>query len=856
MSKQKSVDDINKISFYLNYKLWLACVLLSIIAILVVIFSHKVPKDLAYIPSAICGMIAIFSLSIFSFTLARSKYLSPFNQYMLKALNNVYEGWIIAKAEEEIVYFTDNTKTLLNIQEGDLLEISSFFHIIKDRDAFQQFEALRSYISDGINHYIEIPVLVNNTQLWYKISTSKNHKYRLWKIEDITHIRILENTRKKREDIRNKFLNQNPAGYYVAYSHGEILFANETLLEWLGMRDYPNSGRGLDLTKIIAGFEHYNFGLTDSYETIAELIPSVGERFKAYIATRVDNENEMAYGLILKDKESVLLRTQESVKTVNISNQQASFNSPIHATTTIEKAVIPEPIYGNSPFGMALLSKDGKVIECNTAYLNLYGVRQIDVSSYHLNHRIKPEYHEMIEEKLNLFEKSNEVRVTFEAKITTRTDEKMVSFIAVRGDDYRSMERTREKCIYLFATDITKQTEMIRQLDRESKEQSVGLLVGGIAHDFNNMLATIIQSCDAAGAYILESDQSYQYLKAIEQTSIQATNLVFQLLSFTKSAGNNPKVINIKNVINNNWKLLQGVATVGRAIDIKLKDSRMALYNIRFDESKISQILLNLTVNARDAINESDRHGDIIIDIRNMTVEYDTNYNNVVVPKGNYVLLSVRDHGTGMTKEVQERIFEPYFSTKNRGQAKGTGLGLSTVLAIVQEGKSYITVTSEIDKFTEFKVFFPAYIESEEEQLIRTSDEQKIKTKKGADLTGNEKVLFVDDDDSLRTACCINLSRLGYNVVEAINGVDALEKIKEGFTPDVVLTDVTMPEMDGFTLSQNLNTMNPDLPIIIISGFSEDSVPPELANRNNVIFLPKPFNSKKLSQTIKTALSS
>lgn len=290
--------------------------------------------------------------------------------------------------------------------------------------------------------------------------------------------------------------------------------------------------------------------------------------------------------------------------------------------------------------------------------------------------------------------------------------------------------------------------------------------------------------------------------------------------------------------------------TVGEKIELTTPPSR-DLWYVKADKTQIDQVLINLTVNAKDAMPDG---GAITIRTRNIT-ERDSHRESQrpgqdSMLEGEYVLVEVTDTGVGMSPEVRAKIFEPFFTTK--GVGKGTGLGLATVYGIVKQSGGYIFVDSEEGTGTTFRVYLPRYVPDNDDQLL---PQKAVKKEAPKDLTGHGRVLLVEDEDFVRSFAVRALTRLGYEVLEASTGVEALEVLAANDGKiDIVVSDVVMPEMDGPTLLKELRQQNPSLKIIFVSGYPNEAFETALDRNEQFAFLPKPFSMPQLAAKVKDEL--
>ncbi len=387
--------------------------------------------------------------------------------------------------------------------------------------------------------------------------------------------------------------------------------------------------------------------------------------------------------------------------------------------------------------------------------------------------------------------------------------------------------------------DVTKTKDLEEQLRQSQKLESVGRLVGGIAHDFNNMLTTIIGYSDLTLMSMKVGDPFRGNIEEVKKAGERSAALTYQLLAFSRQQILQPEVVFYNRIIADTNLMLERL--IGEDIQlITILNPKAGL--VKVDPGQLSQIILNLAVNARDAMPQG---GKLTFETDNITLNEEYARHHVGVIPGEYVLLAVSDTGTGMNKETQRHIFEPFFTTKDVG--KGTGLGLATVYGIVKQSGGNIWVYSEVGVGTTFKIYLPRIIKQAESiELKETSDEL---------LLGTETILLVEDEEMVRTLTRQILKMCGYTVLEARNGRDALliYKIHAGII-DLLMTDVVMPEMGGRELSERLEQIYPQLPILFTSGYTDDAIV-----RHGVIaaatnFIQKPFTTTTLARKVRRIL--
>lgn len=419
-----------------------------------------------------------------------------------------------------------------------------------------------------------------------------------------------------------------------------------------------------------------------------------------------------------------------------------------------------------------------------------------------------------------------------------------------------------EESYGIYFIDITKMQDLEVQVMQSQKMQVIGQLAGGIAHDFNNILTAIIGFTDLLLSRIMPSDPSFSDLMQIKQNSNRAAWLVSQLLAFSRKQTLQPKVINVSDELAEIANLIRRL--IGANITLEMHHGKN-LWDVNVDKVQLEQILINLAVNARDAMQQ--KTGIFRIKTSNLCV-----FSNKDLPKafpkqtyfpdenelelGDYVLIEIEDTGTGIKKEIAEKIFEPFFTTKEVG--KGTGLGLSTVYGIMKQTDGYIYFSSrEYNEKTNeeggtvFYLLFKKHIKKEEEAL-KTNEEVEI----SKDLTGNATILIVEDEPSVRMFASRALKNKGYKILEAESGNEGYEIMhSRGGNVNLIITDVVMPGMTGPSMIEKLMTEYPKTKVIFISGYGEDVFLKSFGKQRNFNFLPKPFALKDLVNKVKEVLS-
>jgi PAS domain S-box-containing protein len=389
--------------------------------------------------------------------------------------------------------------------------------------------------------------------------------------------------------------------------------------------------------------------------------------------------------------------------------------------------------------------------------------------------------------------------------------------------------------------DISEYKRLQQQFMQSQKMKAVGLLAGGVAHDFNNLLTVIKGYTEMLVKSYPPQDPIQLDLDQIYKAANQASTLTTQLLAFSRKQILQPEILDLNASIMHMSAMLRRL--IGEDIELVTK-TEQDLGPINADPGQIQQILLNLAVNARDAMPDG---GKLTIEMANANLDEDYVRAHPLTKAGAYVMLAVSDNGIGMDSDTQARLFEPFFTTKEKG--KGTGLGLPTVYGIVKQSDGFIWVYSELGKGSTFKIYFPR-VEAESPKAMGTGNNEQS-------LQGIETVLVVEDEDSVRALTSRILIGKGYSVLQAANGNDALEIVqKHGGDIQLVITDVVMPGMGGKALGSKLKAIRPGIKILYVSGYTDNAIVHHGILDSGVDFLPKPYTVESLARKVRAVIDS
>jgi PAS domain S-box-containing protein len=492
-------------------------------------------------------------------------------------------------------------------------------------------------------------------------------------------------------------------------------------------------------------------------------------------------------------------------------------------------------IFRSNPEGIVLSTlTEGRILEVNDSYVRLMGYSRNEMvgkTVYELG-AWNPGEREKILEKLKNQEEIRDYESTFHIA-EGKTIQARVSMELIQVN--------HKPCLLTCVRDVTESRLLEHRLRAAQKMEAVGRLAGGVAHDFNNLLMIISGSAQLMKNRLPASDANARYIDQIESAAEKGAALTQQLLAFGRKQVLRPVVLNLNVVISDMWRLLPRL--LGEDVETVL-NLAPDLANVSADRSQIEQVIMNLSVNGRDAMPKG---GKLVVETANVELdEAVTSRHGTSVPPGSYVMLSVTDTGTGMDANTQAKIFEPFFTTKELG--KGTGLGLATVYGIVKQSGGYVWVYSEVGKGTSFKVYLPVEAKDSRAELEPETIEPQG--------TSTETVLLVDDNVELRQLAASFLGSRGYKVLEAGNHDEALDFCrKHPGTIHVMLTDIVLPGGGGPDLAKAALEIRPNLRMIYMSGYTDRVLGLDLAGAN-AAFLQKPFRLDALARALCSAVNS
>lgn len=793
------------------------------------------------------GVFSLFALASGIIRFAGKDNDNP----MIRAVSDgAFDGIVVTDAGGRVMYANAAYLALVDaVDEKDVRPVERVF--IGDPDVSEAVYRLLKASREGRRLQEEVRVAGFNGKeaRWLRMRVrpledgKKVSRATVWSIADVTR------DREKQENIFQElqhaidYLDHAPAGFFSVDAKGAVVYLNATLAAWLD-HDLASVGSGgLMLSDIVSG---------EGVSLLTTMNAAPGE---------VKTE---AFDLDLKTRSGHTVPVRLFHKVAFGADGSPGVSRTLVLNRARDVGVDPQRaaevrfmrFFNNTPMAIATVDKTGRISRSNGLFARLFkGLMNDDAGERSILSVVAERDRAALEAAIQKAADGQGDIAPVEAALAGGS-ERFASFYVTSAED----EEGEAEAAIVYALETTDQRVLENQVKQSQKMESVGQLAGGIAHDFNNVLSAIMMATDFLLNAHRPTDPSFQDIMQIKQNANRAAALVRQLLAFSRRQTLRPQVLDLGDVLSDLNMLVRRL--IGENVKLDIVHGR-DLWPVRADISQLEQVIVNLAVNARDAMPEG---GKLSVRTTNATASEVARYAYTGMPSADYVMVEVIDTGTGIPPDVLTRIFEPFFTTKDVG--KGTGLGLSTVYGIIKQTGGFIYPESEQGAGTTFRIFLPRHIPAPEEAddradtpavagaVAAAGDMVKAAS---ADLTGRGTILLVEDEDGLRALNARGLSSRGYTVLEAANGVEAMELIeKEGSQIDLVVSDVVMPEMDGPTLLKEMRRKNPDLKMIFVSGYAEEAFQKNLpsdVDGGQYQFLAKPFTLKQLVATVKETMA-
>jgi len=768
-------------------------------------------------------------------------------------VDGAFDGVVVTDQNGHVVYANASYLDLTDAADGnDVRPIERVF--IGDPEVSESVYRLLKAGREGrrLQEEVRISGTTDGVARWLRLrvrplsANKQDARLTVWTITDVTR------ERERQENIFQElqhaidYLDHAPAGFFSVNAKGDIVYLNATLAEWL---DY-------DLAQVGSG------GLK-----LADIVSGEGAALLTTLSAAPAEVKIEVLDLDLKTRSGRTVPVRMFHKVAFGADGAAGDSRTLVLNRARDDGTDPQRaaevrfmrFFNNTPMAIATVDKTGKIARTNGLFAQLsHGASKGEGAGEgrSIFSIVAERDRKSLEAAIRQAAEGQGDIAPVEAAFAGEPDRWAQFFISA----IEEKERDGEAAI-VYALETTDRRQLESQFAQSQKMEMVGKLAGGIAHDFNNVLSAIMMATDFLLNAHKPTDPSFQDIMQIKQNANRAASLVRQLLAFSRRQTLRPQVLDLGEALSDLTMLLRRL--IGEKVVLEVAHGR-DLWPVKVDISQFEQVIVNLAVNARDAMPEG---GKLSVRTANVAAEASKSFPSKGMPAADYVLVEVSDTGIGIAPDIIEKIFEPFFSTKDVG--KGTGLGLSTVYGIVKQTGGFIYVDSHVGKGTTFRIFLPRHVpgaaELENADLPEaespaisgalTAADEMVRAA-NADLTGQGTILLVEDEEGLRTLNARGLSSRGYTVLEAGNGVEAMEVLeKRGGDVDLVVSDVVMPEMDGPTLLKEMRKRNPELKIIFVSGYAEDAFQKHLPEHGQFAFLPKPFTLKQLVAAVKETMA-
>jgi len=817
-----------------------------------VLFSIKWPHPRALEIAVGLGGACVLSLMMTAWAIGRGGTVNSGGQNVIeKALMDCADGLLLTGLDGKFLYSNPAFHRLLSFAaETDanrrVPSMSAVAAALKG-DHADQLNRLLSAVKEGAAGHAEFSISrgLNNIE-WRRVSAIPvllDHARvgsSLWRIEDVTAERELDIIRRMEQDRMSDMIDLLPVGFFSADRQGVLHYANQTLARWLGVSpdrligkpfaDYiDHIGGDGDLT--LRDCEGRTFAVTlEQSQKDAD-----------------DGDVDYTRSIVLRDL--VWSEIPQPSEDHRAERAEPQIIEPVADLASQKNTASTGWLFAEAPVGIVLIDLDGDVIDCNRAYQGLVGFHREKICGRPFVDQLAREDRGDISTSFSKIVMGISRGAQLEVRLPAARERELIAalYASRMSDDDGDVSG-----LVLHLIDVTEQRNLEVQFSQSQKMQAVGQLAGGVAHDFNNLLTAMIGFSDLLLERHGPDDPSFSDIQQIKQNANRATNLVRQLLAFSRKQALTLTRLDVTEALNDLSNLLGRL--IGETVELRLEPGR-DLCAIQADRGQFDQVVINLAVNARDAMPGG---GAITVKIKNAILESSVQRGHDLMPAGRYVLIEFIDTGEGIPKENLERIFEPFFSTKDVGA--GTGLGLSTVYGIIHQSGGYVFVDSAPGEGTTFSIYFPEYRDKGDTDQAPSgaaspSPTEKPKLPVQPDLTGEGVVLLVEDDDAVRGFAIRALRNKGYTVLEADNGEKALDVINDTeLKIDIIVSDVVMPGMDGNTLVSLIRQEIPNVKVVLMSGYAEDVFRDEIGRDQTLHFLGKPFTLKDLASKVKEVL--
>lgn len=845
----------------------------------VIIFFFLYPAYYLYLIAA-CALLTSLSLIMTIKTLDAGEEAISYGGFANEIIRHDFTGRRIENSLGEAIIQNDPAKdlvknlTVLNFLEQNLADAAA------NKTAYYRLQTAADNLTSekvtlSLNLHQNDSRIFNELE-WYEVTLRpiylkrsdifegafslkkiKKETYLFWTMKNITAQKNMEHIFLVERKSLHDFLDDLPAGLYVVNKDYQIEYVNHRFAEFI---ERPAEELiGLPLKELLAT----NSDLPprqDFWQGSLHFAPQSGNVAETFVYQKSyrEEQNYKMRGVVvcgLPTTPDLQLKMEQAYDKISW-------------------------LFNNAPVGIIFLSHEGHILECNPTAFNFFNCTHEELLNRPLFSFIKSNEIAALRKSFEQVKVHPEASVSIDIHLDSSRKEAVASLYISSMQRFYASGQPSSQGLVLYLIDATKQKNLELQFAQAQKMQAVGQLAGGVAHDFNNLLTAMIGFTDLLLQRHGVGDPSFADLIQIKQNANRAAGLVRQLLAFSRKQPLQPKLIDITDNFVELSHMLKRI--LGEQITLKFHHGNDLGY-IRVDPVQFSQVIINLAVNAKDAM-----EGNGILNITTRTTLLTENYQfgDDVIKPGEFVVIDVSDSGCGIPPENMNRIFDPFFSTKQNVVGSGTGLGLAMVYGIVRQTEGFIKVSSEIGQGTTFSIYLPRFETNADEE--QSPDSKEVVTRKdgtpiltvqekittpvtinqkillGLNVSNaidrshtpssieaeNTKILFVEDEDSVRTFGVRALKKKGYTVIGCNSAENALDYIDKDPDFNMLITDMVMPGMTGAQLTKIIKERLPQIKVILASGYSEEIVRQELDNFDDFDFITKPYSLGDLTAKV------
>src|SRR5579863_7953750 len=795
---------------------------------------------------ALLATVGVFSLFAFAAGILRLSAAEAANPLIKSVIDEAIDGILVTDGDGRVVYANAAYLDLIDATNAnDMRPVERVF--IGDADASEAIYRMLKAAREGkrLQEEVRVAGIKGRPARWLRLRVrplgegKRAARLTVWSLSDVTRERERQENVFQELQHAVDYLDHAPAGFFSVDAVGDVVYLNATLANWLDQDLAQVGSGGLKLADLVAG---------DGAALLTTLRAAPGELKIEVLDLDLKTRSGGTLPVRLFHKLAFGADGAPGASLTLVINRARDYGVDPQRAAEVRFM----RFFHNTPMAIATVDRDGGVIRTNPLFARLFhNALSAESGNRSIGLAVAERDRGPLDAAIAQAARGRGYIAPVDAALAG-DGERFGRFYVTAVEE----ERDQEAAI-VYALETTAQRELETKLNQQQKMEMVGQLAGGIAHDFNNVLSAIIMATDFLLNAHKPTDPSFSDIMQIKQNANRAASLVRHLLAFSRKQTMRPQVLDLGEVLNDLTMLLRRL--IGEKVVLDVVHGR-DLWPVKVDISQFEQVIVNLVVNARDAMPEGGR---LTLRTANVTARECERYHAKGMPPADYVLVEVVDTGTGIPKTIIDKIFDPFFSTKEVG--KGTGLGLSTVYGIIKQTGGFVYVDSAVGEGATFRIFLPRHVAAAGETASSEVEApaiagalaaaDQVKHAAGTDLTGEGTILLVEDEEGLRGLNARGLASRGYTVLEAGNGIEAIEMLEKSAQPvDIVVSDVVMPEMDGPTLARELRSRNPNVKIIFVSGYAEDVFQKHLPAPGQFAFLPKPFTLKQLVAAVKDTL--